>query len=270
MSLRLFLQVASMEARKNMSYRVDFWINAVVGFVVNLLVVWFLWKAIFAESGEAVIGGFTFEGMIYYYILVLLIGKVVRGNEFEAGLAEDIYQGSLTRYLVYPSSYFAFRYAQQLGAMVVGFAQLVVFGAIAPWVVALPDTMNVGAASIAMALGGILAAHFLNFTLIYPVHGVAFWADQVWSLNVVLRLVLMLFGGMLMPLTLYPSWAQDLLMLTPFPYLFYVPVRVLMGEVGVVEWLGGLAIVSLWAGVLGAIGRMVWGRGYRIYTGVGI
>ena len=42
MSAGLFLQVASLEARTRLSYRVDFWVNALVGFVVEMVVVWYL------------------------------------------------------------------------------------------------------------------------------------------------------------------------------------------------------------------------------------
>jgi ABC-2 type transport system permease protein len=270
MTPRLFLNVASMEARKSMSYRVDFWINAVFGFVISVAVMWYLWKAIFAESGSAMIGGYTFEAMIYYYVLVFLVQKVVRGDELDHDIADDIYQGHLTRYLVYPTYYFGFRYAQKMGSMTVGFAQLVLFGVVAPFVLTMPENVHVGAMSIALALVSVLVAHLLNFVMSYPVQGIAFWADQVWSLNVVMRFLIFLFGGLMMPLTLYPDWAYALLLQTPFPYMFYVPVRVLMGEMGSGEWAYGLAITGLWIGLIGMAGRLLWRRGYQSYTGVGI
>ena len=54
MSLSLFFHLVNLEARKLMSYRVDFWITMVVNLVVNLVVLWALWTAIFAESGAEI------------------------------------------------------------------------------------------------------------------------------------------------------------------------------------------------------------------------
>ena len=54
---KLFLQVCSLEARTRMSYRVDFWINALVGFAVEMIVVWYLWLAVFEQSEAGAIGG---------------------------------------------------------------------------------------------------------------------------------------------------------------------------------------------------------------------
>ena len=56
MSLRLFWHVVSTEARTQMSYRVDFWLNAVVSFVAQIVLMYFLWQAMFSESGATRIG----------------------------------------------------------------------------------------------------------------------------------------------------------------------------------------------------------------------
>ena len=82
MSVRLFFQIASMEARRRMSYRVDFWINSVAGFAAEFAIVWFLWKAMFAESGADVIAGYTFEQVLLYYVVAILVGRLVRGTGF--------------------------------------------------------------------------------------------------------------------------------------------------------------------------------------------
>ena len=64
MNPRVFLNVVSMQARQRLSYRADFWIEAVAGFIVTVTVAWFRWRAIFEGSGEETIGGFTLRGMI--------------------------------------------------------------------------------------------------------------------------------------------------------------------------------------------------------------
>ena len=99
---------------------------------------------------------------------------------------------------------------------------------------------------------------------------VAFWADNVWSLNVMLRFTSELLGGMMLPLSLFPQWAQDVLVWTPFPYLFYVPVMTLLGR-------GRAGGVAAGRGRLGGLDRVerfvslaVWRRGTLAYTGVGI
>ena len=121
-----------------------------------------------------------------------------------------------------------------------------------------------------MALGSIALANLAYFLLVYPVQGVAFWADNVWSLMAMLQFGTNFLGGLLLPLDLFPGWAREIIMLLPFPYLFYVPVKTLLGEVPPGEWIRGMGVLLAWALVLGAAGRAVWRRGDRQYAGVGI
>lgn len=270
-ALRLFGHVVSLEARKSMSYRADFWINALLSFFASLGVVAYLWWSIFQASGSATIGGWTFHGMLLYYVLVILSGKLVRGEEFGGGqISQDIYDGGLSKYLVYPTSYFRFKYAQALGGLVPALVQLALFGAIAPLLLALPEDQRPTWAGALMGAVSLGLANLLYFTLALPIQGVAFWADNVWSLSVLLRFGSGLLGGAMLPLDLFPDWAQRVLDWLPFRYLFDFPVNTLLGRIGPAEWLRGVAVGLAWTAIAALGARFVWKRGEKAYTGVGI
>ena len=268
--LRLFLEIWSLETRKAMSYRVDFWIDAVAVFLTELALAYFVWLAIFEQTGRERLGGFTFRGMILYYLLAILFGKIVRGRERLMDLAQDIYEGSLTRYLLYPSSYFWFKYAQHLGALAPALVQLALFGLGAALFLEPPAELAISTATLGRAAVALAVGNLLYFLLLYPLQGVAFWADNVWTLNVMARFVGEFLGGLMLPLSLFPGWAHGALSLLPFQYLFYFPVMTALGEVSAGEWARGVAVALVWCAAIGGIGRAVWKRGYLVYTGVGI
>jgi ABC-2 type transport system permease protein len=269
-SPRLFLDIASLEARKLMSYRVDFWLTAIVAFATDIVVAYFVWLAVFQESGREQIGGYTHRGMVLYYVLAVLLGRLVRGQERQLALARDIYEGTLTRYLLYPTGTFPCKYAEHLGSLGPGLLQLLLLGAAALLVLELPAGLHVGWTQIAMGATSVLVANLLYFLILYPVQCIAFWADNVWTLNVMVRFVTGLLGGLLLPLSLFPDWSQRLLELLPFQYLFFVPVRTVLGEVTPDAWFRGLVIGLAWCVILAILGRLVWRRGTLRYTGVGI
>lgn len=270
-ALRLFGHVLSLEARKSMSYRADFWINALLSFFASLGVVAYLWWSIFEASGTATIGGWSYRGMLLYYVLVILAGKLVRGEEFGGGqISQDIYDGGLSKYLVYPTNYFRFKYAQHVGGLLPALVQLALFGALAPLLLALPEDQRPTWTGTLLGVLSLGLANLLYYALALPVQAVAFWADNVWSLAVLLRFGSGLLGGAMLPLDLFPDWAQRALVWLPFRYLFDFPVRTLLGRIGPAEWLRGAAICLLWIGVCALATRAVWRRGERAYTGVGI
>ena len=253
-----------------MSYRVDFWLNSVVCLVGGILIPYFMWKAIFGTSTESVIGGYTFAGMLLYYILAVLLCRIIQGPDLVLTLANDIYQGELSRYLLYPAGYAPFKYAQHLGAMVPGLVQVTLFGTIFALLLPIPSDFPVTPARILACIVTVAIGNLLYFLMAYPIQALAFWADNVWSLTVLLRFGVSLLGGLFLPLSLFPEWAQSVLRYSPFPYLFWFPVNTLIDRVPFKEWLAGVTTALAWCVVLALFGRFVWRRGELSYSGVGI
>lgn len=270
MSPRLFLHVASMEARRALAYRASFWIRVVLTFGAEVGLAWFLWRGVLDASGATTIGGFTFEGVVRYAVLVALVSRVVHGSDLEGAIAQEIYDGSLSRYRVYPVSLFAFKYAQHLGHLAPSVVQLLLFGGL--WLSAGTglgwsgvSAAGVGGFVLALALGNLLL-----FTLAWPVQGVAFWAENVWSLMVAVRFVTGLLGGLMVPLSVFPDAARPWLDALPFRYLYSFPIEILTGSVTTAGWLQGTGVSVAWVLALRAVGAWVWRRGSLSYGGAGM
>ena len=266
--MRLFWSIAGVEARKRMAYRADFWLNSLVGFVTELGVAYFLVVAMF--SGSERLGEYSRNGMLLYYVAVILVARLVRSTDLEWAIADDIYQGALNRYLLYPVPYGVMKYAAQVGALLPALVQVVLFSAWVPFVLGVPEGLRITPATAAMAAGAVLVANLLHFLCTYPIQLVAFWADNCWSLLVAHRLVAMIFGGIMLPLTLFPAWSQPILDALPFKYMFAFPVDALLGRVTLGQYAAGMAIALGWCGVAAALSAAVWRRGTLQYTGVGI
>ncbi len=270
MTGRLFVQVVGLEARRQMSYRLDFWIQAVAGFAVHVAVPFFLWGAVFTSTGATRVGGYSFEDLMLYTLLATLVGNVVRGSAYGGSVALEIYQGEYTRYLLYPSAYFPFQYARHLGLLGPALLQFALFGALGPLLLPLPEATGICAVTVARAACAMLLGNLLHYLLLFPLSGVAFWADAIWSLMVMMRFVTSLLGGTMLPLDLFPPGARAALDWLPFPYLFYFPVRTLTGDVAPEDWARGMLVMMAWCVVLRAVAGAVWRAGNRRYTAAGI
>lgn len=266
---RLFAQVLSIEARKSMSYRIDFWINSLVGILAQFVLVYSLWASIMGAGG-AKDSGYSFEAIVLYYVLVILLGKLVGSGYHQGEVSSDIYDGTLSRYLLFPSSYFAFKYAQRLGSLTPVLAQVVVLGLAYLLFLPHPDDVSPTTATVAMGCTSLVVASLLFHSLSWLVQLVAFWADNVWSLVVMMLFVARLLGGSMIPLSMFPAWSQGWLVVLPFRYLYGFPADTIMGRVPTEEWLLGLAISLAWVAAIGLASSAVWRRGMLSYSGVGI
>lgn len=272
MTPRLFLNVVSIEARKAMSYRLAFWIQAIIAVIAGFAIPYYLWTAIFeANPGQTAIGGRTRDGMILYYVVVVLISNFVRGVDMGLGLSREIYDGSLTRYIVYPTRYVVFKYAQNIGGLLPGFVQAILMGTLFVTFLSLPDNVNVTVLGTVQAILTVAFANLLYYTMSLPIMGIAFWADNVWSLAVLMRFIAGFLGGLMLPLSVFPGgWVQDVLHWLPFRCFYDVPVGVFLGRIEFTDWLQALGVGAIWGLGFALAGRWVWSRGDLRYTGVGI
>jgi ABC-2 type transport system permease protein len=71
------------------------------------------------------------------------------------------------------------------------------------------------------------------------------------------------FSGMVIPLPLFPDWAQSAIMLLPFRGLCDVPFRIYIGHIPPSEYLHELVLQSAWIAGLIILGRWVLSRGMR-------
>jgi ABC-2 type transport system permease protein len=267
---RLFLGIAGMEARRRLTYRADFWIAAVIGILVHFAVSWFVWFSIFENGGATRIAGFDLPAMAAYYAGVLLASRLVRGSELESAIATDIYEGHLNRYLVLPASYFRLKYAQHLGSMLPLLVQVVVLTGVAIVLVPASPDVEVTPGGIARAAVSLALANLLHFLLSFPIQAFAFWADNVWSLSVMLRFTTDLLGGLMLPLAVFPGWAQEAGRWLPFRCLFAAPVETALGRMGPEAWAESLWVGAAWCVAIGLVARAVWRRGTLQYSGVGM
>jgi ABC-2 type transport system permease protein len=261
--------VLSIELKKAFSYRVVFWVQFLMGTGTELAVAYFVWKAVYDARGANVIQGFTFHGIVFYSLFASFASKLTRGND-RGYVSQDIYDGSLTRYLLYPLAFFPYKYVTHLTQQLLGATQLLIAFA-ALWL-ALRTTGGhaITAASFLAGLVTCLLTGYVHFVMASCLELVAFWQDVIWNLMVMLRFCLSLLGGAMIPLSFFPEWGRHVALLTPFPALVSFPARTFLGQVGPREWLLSAALLAAWGVAFSLLLRWIWGRGTRQYSGVGI
>jgi ABC-2 type transport system permease protein len=259
--------VLSIELKKAFSYRIAFWVQFVLGTATELGVAFFLWRAIFASASTERLHGFTFHSILYYYLFASFASKITRGAD-RGYFSQEIYDGTLTRYLLYPVPFLGYKFVTHLAQQLLGLAQLLLAWGILRLAIGPSESASFGtllAGALTCSLTG-----YLHFNLMSCLEMVAFWQDVVWNLMVMLRMIMNLLGGALVPLAFFPEWGRHLVMLTPFPTLVAFPARVFLGQVSLHEWLVNAGLLAFWSVVFTLLAREIWSRGIRQYSGVGV
>jgi ABC-2 type transport system permease protein len=261
------IEASKLETKRFLSYRVDFWLQFAVSVMAEVVIAYFLWGSIYGDDPNKVIGGYTFHQMLMYYLFVPFVGRMVRSHE-DFSLATDIKEGGLNKFLIYPLSFLQYKIMQKFVYTSLAVMQMFMGLFFVAYLLGLNVDLNFSHFAL-----GILAAFssmLLYGMMLMTLEMVAFWADTVWSLGVMLRFIAMFFGGSFIPLKLFPVWAQDILMLTPFPYLFSNTIKTFIGEYTTMESIKGIGITLLWVMPLALIMISTYRKGLKQYSGIGI
>ena len=271
--LRLYAQVVGIQARKRMGYRADFWIERgrdVLRRAGRGLLL--CGPAIFRETGRARSAGSRCNGMVVYYVAVILLGKIVKGNERDRTISDDIYEGGLTRYLLYP--------VELLRLQVRGAARHARAGARRAGALRRRRARD---AAVARATStsrprrspwppaSVAVSNLLHFMLDVPDSRRGVLGRQHVDARGDVPLREPDARRAAVAAQLFPEWSQPALDLLPFKYLYCFPATTLLGHVdarGVGRRHVDLDRVVRRRGA--GRQRAVWRRGTLQYTGVGI
>jgi len=251
------------------SYRLDFGGLFITGALATVTIAYFLWQAVFEGSHVQTLRGFTLAGMVLYYLLVAFTERIIQGSEF-GFLSQDIYDGSLTRYLLYPLPAYLYKGTIYLAHSFMAILQMTLGLGVFVFFLGWPSDFTFSLAAVCMSLVSVLFATVLYFTMQFFLECVAFWAENVWSLAIMLRFSTYFLGGAMIPIAFFPDWLAQFSKLTPFPYVFSFPVMAFLGKLSPAEWGRGLLIATLWIIAASFCNYAIWSKGAKNYTGVGI
>jgi ABC-2 type transport system permease protein len=266
--LRLLPHVAAYELRKATAFRVSFVLRSMLRGVDRMVVMAIVYYAMFQSSGAESFRGYRFADLVGYLVWSTALHKCLT-DERTLDIAEQIFDGYITKYLVMPVSFFTLlwgRFLQQT-LMQLGFS--VAFWCAGALIVPSlwPYPASLAALGQALVLLWLGAACFLlaYFTL----NCLAFWFDVVWSLLNMFRFVSLFVAGTIVPVALMPG-AVDTIFRWLFPYwTVFAPAELLLGRMGTADFLHGLCVLVASLCGLQWLAVTTFRRGLRQYAGVG-
>jgi ABC-2 type transport system permease protein len=218
MTFTKYLAFARIAARRQLADPADLYGRAVL-FAVILGVFSSLWRAV-DETGSLASDPDT---LVWYLAVTEWI--LLSAPQLHTEIAEDVRRGDVAVHLPRPVSYLGATLARGLGALAVRLP-LLAFAA-AACAFALTDDVPSSSALLRAFLFGVCASAVL--TTSYVALGLlSFWLTDVTPIYWVWQKLLFVLGGLMLPLTFYPTWFRALAWWTPFPVLLGGPASFLL------------------------------------------
>ena len=207
--------------------------------------------------------------MIAYLLLVQVSRMFSSMPGLAAGIAGDIRDGNLKKYLLQPIDMIAYlisyRGAHKLAYIATSAIPYgLLFFCFRDSFDGFPDPLTFLGYVLALLMG-FLVGFFFEATI----GMVGFWFLEVTSFLYIINTINFFVSGHMFPLDLLPPFWTNVLKMLPFNYLAYFPAMVFLGKIEGEELWWGLAVELGWTLLFFVLARWFYRMGLRHYSAYG-
>lgn len=265
--MKKYLTVFSLSFENEFVYRLNFILWRLRN-VLRILMTFFLWNSIFAHNKIAF--GYSKEQMFAYVFLVLILSSFVMAAPSNDTIGSEISSGDLSNYLIKPIGYLRYWLTRDWASKLLN--MLFVGGEVMLLYLILRPTIVLAASPFQFILGiiaSIVAAlTFFNITKLAV--SVSFWnPEDTWSVMFLVMVLMETMAGVVFPLDILPANIGLALQFTPFPYLIYYPIAIIVGRLSLAVSLRILLQSLVWLALSAVGANRVWLFGLKSYAASG-
>lgn len=248
-----------------LSYRVNFSLWR-IRTVVAVLISYFLWSSVIPQDGS--LFGYSREMMISYILIGPLLYSIIFATRTHE-ISDNINSGDLSLWLVKPFGYFKFWFARDMGDKAMNLAFCVVEFSLLLLILRPEIYIQTNPLYLGLLIAAVILAVLLQFFISCLISMIGFWSPEVWAPRFIFYVLLSFFTGAVFPLDILAEPIFQFLMMLPFAYLQYFPLKIYLGQVSWNEIFFGFSMLIAWIFVFYGALRLAWNKGLRNYTASG-
>ncbi|MCM1988941.1 ABC transporter permease [Oceanirhabdus seepicola] len=241
-------------------------------FFVNSAVVMIylpLFRSIYAYNNSQNIKGYSLEQMVWYFAAVTFVNTCVHSYA-DSRISTRIRNGNLSIDLLKPVGIMKIELGQGIGLKIPAILIQFMLPFLVYSLVIFPTfiTFNSVFKFIILNIGGFAIAFLTNYII-------GLTAFYIKNNNSIIRLKGFLFnfaGGAFIPLDFFPNWANTVLDILPFKYVYYWPIQFFLNSEkaqGTFIFYKIFFIQLLWSVVLFILGKFLYNKVIKNYCAVG-
>ena len=246
--------------------------NSIVGLFAiftGLFIEYLIWSMIYSSENTAyTIDGWTFNRLIAYIFLSMIIGQLKSSWVTAHEMIMQIRQGFMNQYIVKPISFFSYHLMNFIGTNILFYIPYTILIIIAP--IIFKDLIFINFIQIPFFVLAVIMSIYLSYSIYFFMVCFAFWFGEVRALLAAYNISMFVLAGQIIPLDFFPKYYQNIIDYTPIPYLIKFPVDIAMAlEINLYQWIFSMLIGILWCIIMRSLSGIVYNIGIRRYEAYG-
>ena len=265
MTLRKYIALVRAGIMESLHFRLG---TAVTLFanLIYLVLVYFLWKAVYDSAGVDVVNGMTFTDTMIYLILAAALFNFLE-MFIVWDMSRSIQSGAIILDLLKPMQYRSYKFWSYSGSHVSQFVLAFIPTFIVVMIVtkgAIPIGLN-----LVRFLISVVMALVVNFSIEMIVATLCLYTESTWGINIVKETIVLVLSGASIPLAFFPESIRNIISWLPFRAIYDIPLQVLLNKGGsdTLEGLAKMWGMQLgWCVILGLAGMLFWNHAVKKIT----
>lgn len=264
--IKKYFEIAKVTFKAQLAYRFDLAMGILLS-ICRIILSFILWSALF--TGKSTLGGFSFNMMITYYIIISFFSKLDTSEFIVSQLSDEIKHGKFSKYIVQPVKplwYFIFsNFAKTAFIFFISGAATIAFALIFNRYLSFKANLSIVLLALCVNILGLIFLTFLNYFIAI----LSFKFCDISSFNIIKNNVFEFITGTFIPLSLFPMLVQSIMKLFPFYYIYYYPSSMILtgDKTGL---LSAVAILIFWIVFMFVTIKITYKTLRKEYEGVGI
>ena len=228
----------------------------VIGNLLYLTVVYFLWKSIYASAGTDVVNGMTFSDTLIYLVLATALFNFMEMYAvWEIG--RSIQSGKIVLDLLKPMRYRSFLFWTYSGTFAMQFfatflPTFIVVGIVTKGAIPLGINLLFFLISVVMSI-------IINYCIDFFVGTICIYTESIWGINIMKQVIVLLLSGATIPLAFFPEPFRTIVSYLPFQAIYNAPLSVLLNGNPEPKWLlVTLGTQLFWCAAMNLLTKLFW------------
>lgn len=236
----------------------------VIGNLLYLTVVYFLWKSIYASAGTDVVNGMTFSDTLIYLVLATALFNFMEMYAvWEIG--RSIQSGKIVLDLLKPMRYRSFLFWTYSGTFAMQFfatflPTFIVVGIVTKGAIPLGINLLFFLISVVMSI-------IINYCIDFFVGTICIYTESIWGINIMKQVIVLLLSGATIPIAFFPETLKKIVYYLPFQSIYNAPLTILLDKTQSGECVFSILGIQLfWCAALLILSSLFWKVSLRKIT----
>lgn len=263
MNLKKYLTLTRAGIIESLQFRLSAAVM-VAGNILYLIIIYFLWKAIYASAGTDVVNGMTFNDTLIYLVLASALYGFLE-MYFVWDMGRSIQSGKIVLDLLKPMEYRKYLFWSYSGTFITHFfftflPTFIIVSVFTHGAIPLGTNLIFFIISVVMAVS-------INYSIDFIVGTICLYTESIWGINMMKQVIVLLLSGATIPIAFFPETLKRIVYYLPFQSIYNAPLSILLNadpQPGDLLQVFGMQL--FWCIVMWAISKLFWKISIRQIT----